>query len=131
MPDRKFRLDKWLWAARFYKNRGLAVEAVNGGHVHINGVRSKPARPINVGDELRITKGILTFVINIMELSDKRGSAQQAQTLYEESIESIKRRQQQSELRKQAAIGLAPKKRPDKKARRQIIRFINKNQRSE
>ncbi|MDH5570415.1 MAG: S4 domain-containing protein [Gammaproteobacteria bacterium] len=131
IQDNKIRLDKWLWAARFYKNRSLAVEAVNGGHVHINGVRSKPAHVVSIGEEIRIIKGTSAFVIKVTGLSDKRGKAEFAQTLYEESAESIKQRQQQAELRKQAAIGQAPIKRPDKRARRQIIRFINKNQRPE
>ncbi|MCW9024667.1 MAG: S4 domain-containing protein [Gammaproteobacteria bacterium] len=127
----KVRLDKWLWAARFYKNRGLAVEAINGGHVHVNGNRVKPSRQIQIGDAMRISKGQLVFILDVTGLSEKRGSASQASLLYKETAESIKERTEQAELRKQFAATVGPKKRPDKRARRKIIRFINKNQLSE
>jgi len=124
----KVRLDKWLWAARFFKTRALATEAINGGHVHLNGHRPKPSRTLQPGDELAIRKGQEAFQVVVRELSQKRGPASVAQQLYEETEESRQRREQLSEQRRlQAAAGPRPAKRPDKKGRRQIIRFINKN----
>lgn len=123
----KVRLDKWLWAARFFKTRALATEAINGGHVHLNGARPKPARPVQEGDELVIRKGQEEFQITVLALSGKRGPASVAQQLYEEHEESRQRREEQHEQRRlQAAAMPRPAKRPDKKGRRKIIRFINK-----
>jgi len=119
------RLDKWLWAARFFKTRRLATEAVQGGHVHVNGARVKPARPVLVNDELVITKGLFKFTIHILGLSDKRGSATIAQQLYKETDESIKHREDLNLQRKNQTIA-APAKRPDKRERAKIIRFKNK-----
>ena len=119
------RLDKWLWAARFFKTRKLSTEAIQGGHVHVNGVRGKPARQVSIGDELAITRGIYTYKIEVIELSDKRGSASIAQKLYKETEDSIKQRETIQLQRKNQLI-LAPKKRPDKRERAKIIRFKNK-----
>jgi len=124
----KVRLDKWLWAARFFKTRALATEAINGGHVHLNGSRPKPSRPLLVGDELTIRRGQDEYKVVVRELSQKRGPATVAQQLYEESEESLLRREELREQRRlQAAAAPHPAKRPDKKGRRKIIRFINKN----
>jgi ribosome-associated heat shock protein Hsp15 len=124
----KIRLDKWLWAARFFKTRALATEAINGGHVHLNGNRPKPSRTLQPGDELTIRKGQEAFHIIVRELSAKRGPASVAQQLYEETAESRSRREALREQRRlQAAAEPRPAKRPDKKGRRKIIRFINKN----
>ncbi len=118
------RLDKWLWAARFFKHRNLAQEAIAGGHVHLNGRRVKPAHVIKIGDTLEITKANTTFTITVKDLADKRGSATQAALLYLESEESIKKREQSAEMRKLLeASSPRPAKRPDKKQRRHIIRF--------
>lgn len=122
------RLDKWLWAARFYRTRALAVEAINGGHVHVNGLRVKPSRDVKLGDELRISKGVTVFELLVRDISSKRGPATQARALYEEYEHSIRRREQLATERKLVAASSGPKKRPDKRARRRIIRFINKNQ---
>lgn len=119
------RLDKWLWAARFFKTRKLATEAVHGGHVHVNGVRVKPSRQIVTGDELAITKGLYKVSLQVLELSEKRGSASIAQTLYLESPESIQTRADLALLYKSQAQS-APSKRPDKRERAKIIRFKNK-----
>lgn len=125
----KVRLDKWLWAARFFKTRALATEAINGGHVHLNGQRIKPARALNVGDTLSIRKGEVEFVIEVQALSSRRGPAREAVLLYEESEGSIRAREAYAEQRRlHAASGPAPQKRPDKRDRRRIIRFTNKNQ---
>lgn len=124
----KVRLDKWLWAARFFKTRALATEAINGGHVHLNGHRPKPSRPLQVGDELTIRRGQEEFQVVVRELSQKRGPATVAQLLYEESEESLRSREELREQRRlQAAVAPHPSRRPDKKGRRKIIRFINKN----
>ncbi|VAW94576.1 Ribosome-associated heat shock protein implicated in the recycling of the 50S subunit (S4 paralog) [hydrothermal vent metagenome] len=123
------RLDKWLWAARFYKTRKLATEAVQGGHVHVvdqnKGSRVKPSRSLAMGETLVITKGLYQFTIEVLQLSDKRGSATIAQQLYQETAESIAQRETISLQRKAQNIA-APRKRPDKRERARIIRFKNK-----
>jgi len=87
-PTGKFRLDKWLWAARFFKTRSLAAEAVEGGKVRLNGNRAKPGRAVRVGDEVAIRRGPYQWVIKVRALSLKRGPAPQAQSLYSETEES-------------------------------------------
>jgi ribosome-associated heat shock protein Hsp15 len=121
------RLDKWLWAARFFKTRSVAREAVSGGKVHLNGNRAKPGRTINIGDELRIQRGEEEFVITIVEPSTRRGPATVARTLYEESDESRIRREKLVEERKLERQQHATReRRPDKRQRRNIVRFKNK-----
>ncbi len=127
--DVKVRLDKWLWAARFFKTRALASEAIKGGHVQLNGVRAKPSRSVAVGDELKIRKAGQEFLVVVKALSDRRGPATVAQMLYEESEASRQAREalaQARRLERQAAGGGRPEKRPDKRERRHIIRFIRK-----
>lgn len=115
----KVRLDKWLWAARFFKTRPLAAEAINGGKAHLNGARVKASRMIMVGDTLEIRKGPYLFSIQVDQLIEKRVSATLAAEAYTESTESQAKRAQLSEqLRLQPQID-AGKQRPDKKARRQ------------
>jgi len=129
MIETSVRLDKWLWAARFYKTRALAVEAVNGGHVHVNGQRVKPSRDVHIGDELKISKTPYVFIISVLALPGKRGSAKIAQTLYEEHSESIQQREElQTQRKLLTAANPQPTRRPDKRERRKIIRFVNKNQ---
>ena len=119
------RIDKWLWAARFYKTRGLATEQVNGGHVQLNGEAVKPSKQIECGDELTILREQDRFVVTVTGLAEKRGSAVIAKALYEESRASVEAREKAREVRRlNATVG--PKSRPDKKARRQIIRFVRK-----
>ncbi len=118
------RLDKWLWAARFFKTRGLATQAINGGHVHLNGSRVKPSRTIKLDDEVRIRKSSVEFIIHVRGLSDKRGPAPVAQTLYEETETSLAQRENQKQQRSlMADAGPRPDKRPSKRDRRHIIRF--------
>lgn len=125
----KLRIDKWLWAARFYKTRALANEAVAGGHVHVEGGRVKPSREIKVGDQLVINKSPYRFEITVRELSARRGSAPQAQMLYDESESSRRRREEiQTQRRIERASNPSPSRRPDKRDRRRIIRFVNKHQ---
>ena len=119
------RLDKWLWSARFYKTRSLAVEAINGGHVHVNDQRIKPAKTIRVGDAIEITKDQYHWRLEVQALAQRRGPAQEAQQLYSEDADSI---QQRETLRAEKKLmSPAPTKRPDKRQRRRIIRFINKH----
>jgi ribosome-associated heat shock protein Hsp15 len=120
-PSSRVRVDKWLWAARFFKTRALATDAVNGGHVHVNGERSKPAHPIKPGDVLKITKAATTFEITVTALAQRRGTATAAQALYREDPASLARRQQQSMSHKLNAMSNPrPSKRPDKRQRRQL-----------
>ena len=127
----KTRLDKWLWAARFYKTRQLAAEAINGGHVHLNGQRIKPSRVIQLDDELSIHKTPFTFEITVQGLSIRRGPAKEAQLLYLEHEESIQKRETLAEQRKlNAAQFPHAERRPDKRNRRRIIRFKNINRES-
>jgi ribosome-associated heat shock protein Hsp15 len=127
METAKVRLDKWLWAARFFKTRTLAVEAIAGGKVHLNGNRVKPAHGIAIGDQLQIRKGPYEFVVLVQELSTRRGPAQIASQLYEETPESRAIRSQLTELHRLSALAVPrTDKRPNKKQRRQISRFIGK-----
>ena len=118
------RLDKWLWAARFFKTRSVAREAVSGGKVHLNGNRAKPGRAINIDDELRIQRGEEEYLITIVELSIRRGPATVARTLYEESDENRIKRETLAEERKLEHQQHARReRRPDKRQRRRIVSF--------
>ncbi len=120
----RMRLDKWLWCARFYRTRALAATAVNGGKVHVNDERVKPAHLVRIGDRLQITRGGERYAITVRGLSSQRGPAASAQKLYEETAASRETRARHAELRKLAALASpAPKRRPDKKSRRLIHRF--------
>jgi ribosome-associated heat shock protein Hsp15 len=129
MTEAKVRIDKWLWAARFFKTRSMAAQAVTGGKVHVNGARIKPARLVQPGDELRIRRGELEFIVIVQGLSDKRRPAKEAQLLYEETEFSMQQREDmQGQKRLEAANKMyGPMKRPDKKARRQIRSFTRKD----
>ena len=115
------RIDKWLWAARFFKTRSLAAQAVSGGKVQLNGLRVKPARPVKPGDALKIHKSGFEYQVQIMGISERRGPAAVAQTLYQESDESVRRREALREQHRLAGASAPhPQHRPDKKARRQL-----------
>lgn len=124
------RLDKWLWAARFYKTRQLAVEAINGGKVHLNGQRTKPGKDVGSGSLLRIHKGPLEWEITIQELPKQRRPAKEAVHFYSESESSKSKREQlQEQLRLQReAMPLMTDSKPSKRDRRLIHRFKNGNQ---
>jgi len=124
----QIRLDKWLWAARFFKTRSLATQAVQGGKVHLNGRRIKPSRHVKVGELLSIKKGELIFSVTVLGLSAYRRPAPEARLLYEESEESLKSREEQRETRKliRAPAG-SPSSRPGKRDRRKIREFIRKD----
>jgi len=128
VAEQKVRIDKWLWAARFFKTRSTASQAVSGGHVHVNGNRVKPARIVQVGDTLQIRRGVVEFKILVLELSGRRGPAVKAQTLYEETGESVERREQEAiERRLQRPANTTPVRRPDKRERRKIRKFLRKD----
>ncbi len=120
------RLDKWLWAARFFKTRKLATDAINGGKVHLNGQRTKPGKEIKEGNELKISKNGYTWDITVLGVTGQRRSAKDAALLYQETPESHAKRQQQIlEQREQKELfnftGIDHK--PNKKERRLIHRF--------
>jgi ribosome-associated heat shock protein Hsp15 len=120
----KMRLDKWLWAARFFKTRSLATQAIEHGRVKLNGERVKPAHDVRPGDRLDIRLGEVDWALTVRGLSMQRGPAPVAQRLYEEDPASHARRQQQASERKLAASPAAEiKGRPTKRDRRQIHRF--------
>jgi ribosome-associated heat shock protein Hsp15 len=125
----KLRLDKWLWAARFFKTRSLAKAAIEGGKVHLGGQRVKVSREISVGDELHIRQGWDQKVVVVKALSDQRRGAPEAALLYEETADSIAKRETEAAARK-AAGGMndRPAQRPTKKQRRQIHRFKDPTQ---
>ena len=119
------RLDKWLWAARFFKSRSLAIEAIELGRVHVNDRRVKPARALKVGEKVLIQRGHDRLEVFVRFLGDVRRSAPLAQLLYEETLESRAARQAAAERRKlftEPAMGIS-KGRPTKRDRRQIERF--------
>lgn len=113
------RLDKWLWAARFFKTRSIAKQAIEGGKVHYNGARVKVSKLVEVGAELRIRQGYDEKTIIVEQLSDKRGPFSVAQNLYQETQVSQDERQLRAEQRKQVQFQ-APLQKPDKKQRRQL-----------
>jgi ribosome-associated heat shock protein Hsp15 len=120
----KVRLDKWLWAARFFKTRALAAEAVEGGKVEVNGDRPKRARLLQVGDELRIRLGPYEHIVTVRALSDRRGPATQAAGLYQETEASRSAREARALQLKSLHSLFGPEKgRPTKKDRREIERL--------
>ncbi|MBB1477536.1 ribosome-associated heat shock protein Hsp15 [Shewanella sp. SG41-3] len=118
------RLDKWLWAARFYKTRAIAKDMINGGKVHYNGQRTKSSKNAEVGAKIRLRQGNDDKEVFVIQLSGHRQSANVAQTLYEETPESINKRIINAEARRLNILNNpAPDHKPDKKQRRQIMRF--------
>jgi ribosome-associated heat shock protein Hsp15 len=116
------RIDRWLWAARFFKTRGLATDAVNAGHVRLNGGRVKPAKDVHVGDQLEIRVGVVVWTVDVVQLSDKRGPAKVVQGLYAETEASRAAREQQALQRKLAPppLGADLGARPTKQDRRRL-----------
>jgi len=120
------RIDKWLWAARFYKTRSLAAEAVDAGHVKVNGSRCKRARSIRVGDRIEITRGADATEVVVLEVSAHRGPASNAQAMYAESAESLERKQHARAQRFAAgAAAEVSSSRPTKRDRRRLERWRN------
>lgn len=123
-PSEGVRLDKWLWAARFYKTRADAREMIEGGKVHYNGQRSKPSKLVEVAAELTLRQGNDQRTVVIEAVSDKRGPATVAQQLYRETPESIDKREKVALARKMNALTMPhPDRRPDKKERRDLMKF--------
>lgn len=123
-PLTRVRLDKWLWAARMYKTRSLAKQAIEGGKVHYNGARCKVSKDVEVGALLTLRQGWDEKEIEVLALSDQRRGAPQAQLLYRETGASIERRKLLAEQRRaQPGLHSAGRERPNKKQRRQIHRF--------
>jgi ribosome-associated heat shock protein Hsp15 len=126
----RLRVDKWLWAARFFKTRSLAAEAIARNRIRIDGQKIKASRTVQPGDTVQVEKIPYRFDITVLALNDQRRPAGEAQLLYKETDESIAGRQRLAErLRadRQAGQGVAGTGRPDKRQRRQIIRFQNQN----
>lgn len=122
--DERVRLDKWLWAARFFKTRNLAIDAINGGKVHLNQQRVKPAKEVHIGNELKIRTGYIERTVIVKALSIQRRPASEAVLLYEETPESIIAREKTVELHRQEhAARPRGTGRPTKKERRAIHKF--------
>ncbi len=118
------RLDKWLWAARFYKTRALAKAMIEGGKVHYNQSRAKPNKTVQIGAVIRLRQGNDEKEVRVLGLSDKRGGAVVAQTLYEETAASVEKRVQMALARKSLSLALPhPERRPTKKERRDLQKF--------
>ncbi len=118
----KLRVDKWLWAARFFKTRGVALEAIKGGKVELNGHKPKPSKTLVVGDKLKITQSHRQVEVTVIEISDKRGNAETAQTLYQIDHEELNQRKPTPDM---ALAGYREKGagRPTKRDRRKIDAF--------
>lgn len=126
MSNQKVRLDKWLWAARFYKTRSIATDMINGGKVHYNGQRCKASKHVEVGAKVKLRQGHDEKIVIIEAISAKRQNFTIAQTLYTETPESIQHREAESLARQQsAAFSPRPESKPDKKQRRTLINFKN------
>lgn len=122
--DDAVRLDKWLWAARFYKTRAIAREMIDGGKVHYNGQRGKPSKQVELNAEIKLRQGNDERTVVILAVSGQRKSATEAQALYQETAESIEKREKLALARKMNALTMPhPDRRPDKKERRDLIKF--------
>ena len=118
------RIDKWLWAARFFKTRSLATAAIKGGHVELDGHKAKASAAVRAGQTLRIKKPEQVFEVTVIAVSDKRGPASQAEQLWQETPESRQRRENEAAERRAARLTMPrPTARPDKKSRRRLRRF--------
>ncbi|MET0067876.1 MAG: S4 domain-containing protein [Candidatus Thiodiazotropha sp.] len=129
-PAEKVRLDKWLWAARFFKTRQIAAEAINGGKVHLNGQRTKPGKEVKVGSHLRIHKGSLEWDVRVTVPATQRRPACEAVNFYEEDPESLQRREKVIETQRleRAMVQQPIHGKPNKRDRRMIHRFTQKTQ---
>jgi len=126
LGNERLRIDKWLWAARFFKTRSIASNAVSKGQVLVNGQKPKPARGLSVGDVLQITRDNTQYTVTVLALSDKRRPAVEASALYTENEESIQKREAATQQRRDewsVMRGLRGEGRPSKRQRRQIVRF--------
>lgn len=130
LPLTKVRVDKWLWAARFFRTRSLAKKAIEGGKVHMNGQRVKTSKEVMVGDTLTIRQGSASVMnqktVMIQALSEQRGNAEIAQTLYQETEESLSEREYYQTQRKLANLA-RPDSKPNKKQRRELQKLKSQN----
>lgn len=118
------RLDRWLWAARFFKTRRQAVDAIKGGKVSVDGARAKPARTVRLGQRVAVTKGPVTFEVDVLGLSEQRGPAMEAEQLYAETEASRAGRERQRAQRRAVAAAIPqPDHRPERRDRRQLAAF--------
>jgi len=123
-PAQEVRLDKWLWAARFYKTRAFAREMIDGGKVHYNGQRSKPSKIVELNATLTLRQGNDERTVIVKRITDQRRPASEAVELYEETAESIEKREKMAQARKLNALSMPhPDRRPDKKERRDLMKF--------
>ncbi len=123
-PPGKVRLDKWLWAARFFKTRALAAEAIDGGKVDVNGDRAKRAKQVQAGDEIRLRQGPIEWQLRVKDVAERRGSAEIAQRLYEETADGQRKRAvAQEQLRQMPAAFAFGDSKPGKRDRRAIRRL--------
>lgn len=122
------RLDKWLWAARFYKTRNIAKDMIDGGKVHYNNQRTKPSKIVELGAIIKLRQGSDEKIVEIIAISGQRRGAPIAQTLYRETEESVAQREKNAQMRKlNAHYNPNPERRPDKKQRRDILKFKESN----
>ena len=120
-PAQPVRLDRWLWAARFFKTRALAAEAVSGGRVHLNGQRTKPSKDVGPGDELEMSFGQAVVTVIVRGTAERRGSAAVAAQLYEETPDSVAEKERRAEQRRLSPPPIAPGgARPTKRDRRRL-----------
>lgn len=126
-PVDRVRIDKWLWAARFYKTRSLAKQALEGGKVRYNGARCKTSKEVEIGALIELRQGYDELEVEVVQLSDQRRGAPEARLLYQETQISIERRERNAAMRKNNPSMLPPESRPNKKQRRHIHRFKREN----
>ena len=120
------RIDRWLWAARFFKTRSSAAAAVTGGKVHLNGQRTKPAKAVRAGDRLDVRRGDVRWEVAVLATAERRGPPSEARTLYEETPESVERRVREREERRERRLAAAAGAgRPTKRDRRQLDRHAS------
>ena len=125
------RIDRWLWAARFFKTRSTATDAVSGGRVHLNGARVKPAKDVRPGDTVEVTTGDTRREVLVLAIAERRGPAAVAQSLYEETADSVARREQRSAERRLARpLGADLGARPTKQDRRRLEALRRANRRA-
>ena len=125
--NEEIRLDKWLWAARFFKTRSIAAEAIGGGKVEINGDRAKPGRIVRLGDRLNIRRGLYQWTIIVKQVSRRRGPAPQAQLLYEETEDRRRKREAAAaQMKLERGVEFDAPGRPSKRDRREIAKFTRR-----
>nr|WP_040218969.1 ribosome-associated heat shock protein Hsp15 [Haemophilus parahaemolyticus] len=123
-PNNEVRLDKWLWAARFYKTRSIAKAMIEGGKVHYNGQRAKVSKAVEIGAMIKLRQGNEEKEVEVLALSDQRRGAPEAQLLYQETEKSVKQREAIAFARKANALSMPhPDRRPNKKERRELVKF--------